>query len=73
MKRVLSAVLGYLKDWRNLLAHSVVGVAILLVALFLPVEPMYRVLVLVIVVLLNTLRMKVDKQRKTRLAEAAEE
>ncbi len=70
MKRVLSAILKYLKDWRNLLAHSVVGVGILLIALFLPVKPLYRLLILVAVVALNTLRMRLDAQRKERKLQA---
>lgn len=64
MKKILSAILLYLKDWRNLLAHSLVGVAILFIALLLPVKPIDRVFVLIAVVFLNTLRMRLDKRRK---------
>jgi len=70
MKRILSAILRYLKDWKNLLAHTLVGVAILLIALFLPVKPLYRLLILVAVVALNTLRMRMDAQRKAKKLQA---
>ena len=58
MKKVLSFIWAYVKDWKNLLAHSIVGVLILAVGLFLPVKPLYRVILLVVIIVLNTLRMK---------------
>ena len=58
MKKVLSFIWEYVKDWRNLLAHSIVGVLILAVGIFLPVKPLYRVILLVVIIVLNTLRMK---------------
>jgi hypothetical protein len=68
MKKLLSAIWSYLKDWKNLLAHSIIGILILVIALFLPVKPIYRLVVLVAVVLLNTLRMKLDKKAKAAKA-----
>ena len=43
MKKAFEAVINYLKDWKNLLAHAIVGVLILAVGLFLPVPPIYRI------------------------------
>jgi len=53
----------YLKDWKNLLAHSIIGVLILLVAFYLPVKPIFRVGVLVLVVAFNIVRMRLAKKK----------
>jgi len=54
----------YLKDWKNLLAHTVIGVLILCVAFFLPVKPIYRIIILILVVVFNIIRMKISKKLK---------
>ncbi len=36
MNRVFKGFHSYITDWKNLLTHSLVGVAILLIALFAP-------------------------------------
>lgn len=66
--KVLRWIWIYLKDWKNLLAHSIIGVSILLIALYLPVKPVYRIGILVLVIMFNTARMKIAK-RKTKLIE----
>ena len=58
MKNAFNAVVHYLKDWKNLLAHAIVGVLILAVGLFLPVPPIYRIAILLLVISLNILRMR---------------
>lgn len=64
MNKLARGILNYLKDWKNLLAHALIGVGILLVAFFLPVKPLYRVLILVAVVILNVTRMRLEKRKK---------
>jgi predicted branched-subunit amino acid permease len=64
--KVLRALAAYLKDWKNLLAHAVVGVIILLVALLLPVPWYVRVAILAAVVLLNVARMSLERRRAAR-------
>lgn len=61
--RILRALAAYLTDWKNLLAHSLVGVAILAIAWFLPVKPLYRIIILCAVVGLNILRMRLSGKR----------
>ena len=61
----LKAIWEYLKDWKNLLTHTIIGVGILLVALVMPVEPIYRILFLVLVVGFNIIRMRREKQRES--------
>ena len=63
MKNALKAVMNYLKDWKNLLAHAIVGVLILAVGLFLPVPPIYRIAILMLVISLNVLRMRMSAKK----------
>ena len=61
--KILNLIWLYLKDWKNLFAHSIIGFTILLVALYLPVKPVYRMLILILVVAFNILRMKLSKKK----------
>ncbi|MCE5214274.1 MAG: hypothetical protein LLF83_06095 [Methanobacterium sp.] len=58
MNRIVTGMKRYLTDWRNLLTHTIVGVIILLVALFAPVSPYLRITFVIAVVVFNLLRMK---------------
>ena len=69
--KALHALWNYLKDWKNLLTHSLIGVGILLVAFYLPVKPIYRILFFVAVVIFNVVRMKLEK-KKSHQAEVVE-
>lgn len=60
--KIFSLIWIYLKDWKNLLAHTIIGVLILLVAIYLPIKPIYRIIILVIVVAFNIVRMRLSKQ-----------
>jgi hypothetical protein len=64
--KVLRWIWNYLKDWKNLLAHAIVGVGLLMIALYLPVHPVFRILIMAVVVIFNTLRMKWAKKRKAQ-------
>jgi len=64
MMKVLKWLWSYLKDWKNLLAHTLIGVSILLVAFYLPVKPLYRILILIVVVAFNITRMNLEKRKK---------
>ena len=63
MKKIFKALLAYLKDWKNLLTHTIIGVSILLIALFMPVHPLLRVLFFVLVVAANIIRMRYQKKK----------
>ena len=65
--KFLKWIWRYLKDWKNLLTHSIIGVAILLVAIYLPVKPIYRIAILVMVVGFNIIRMSLEKKKKAKL------
>jgi hypothetical protein len=60
--KILKAVWAYLKDWRNLLTHGLIGVAIVVIALVIPVAPIYRIGILVLVVGFNLIRMNHAKR-----------
>jgi hypothetical protein len=62
--KALNGLWNYLKDWKNLLTHSLIGVGILLVAYYLPVRPMYRILFFVAVVIFNIVRMRFEKKKE---------
>ncbi len=64
IKKIGSGLWNYLKDWKNLLTHTLVGIALLLIALFLPVEPVFRFTILFLVVCFNMLRMKIEKKKE---------
>ncbi len=58
MNRIIKGLKAYLTDWKNLLTHSIVGVAILLIAFFAPVSPYIRIAFVGVVVTFNVIRMK---------------
>lgn len=62
--KILKFIWAYLKDWKNWLMHSIIGVLILLIAFYLPVKPIYRIIILVLVVTFNVIRMRLEKARK---------
>jgi len=63
MKKVFEAVWNYLKDWKNLLSHSIVGILILVVGLLLPISPVYRIGVLFLIIALNIFRMRLSGKK----------
>ncbi len=63
MKKVIEAVWNYLKDWKNLLSHAIVGVLIVVVGLTLPIEPVYRIGILFLIVALNIFRMRLTRKK----------
>lgn len=66
MNKGLNAIAAYLKDWKNLLTHSLIGVGLVALAAFLPVHPVFRILILIAVVAFNIARGRRDKARKAR-------
>jgi len=66
MKKVFEAVWNYLKDWKNLLSHTIVGVLILVVGLSLPILPVYRIGILLLIVALNIFRMRLSERKSQR-------
>ncbi len=58
MMRILTGIKTYLTDWKNLLMHGVVGVLIVIIALFAPISPYLRIGFVIVVIGFNVLRMK---------------
>ncbi len=58
MRWILNSVKSYLSDWKNLLMHSIVGILIVIIALFAPISPYLRLGFVILVVGFNVLRMR---------------
>ena len=69
--RLLRGLAAYLSDWKNLLSHALVGVALVALPLVLPLPLIGSLGVFVAIICLNLVRMSLDKRR--RLAKAAVE
>ena len=67
MKKIFVAVLNYLKDWKNLLSHTIVGVLLIVVGLALPIQPVYRIAILLLLVGLNILRKRLTEKKAAAL------
>ncbi len=61
---VIRGLVAYLSDWKNLLSHALVGVALVVLPLALPLPPAGRIGAFLAIILLNTLRMRLAKRRK---------
>jgi hypothetical protein len=66
MNRVLKGLKSYLTDWKNLLTHSIVGVVIVVIALFAPVSPYVRLAFVAVVVAFNVVRMRYTGNREIK-------
>ena len=73
VRKALGGVLAYLSDWRNWLSHGLVGVALIVVPLALPLPPAGRAAAFVGIVALNVLRMRLAKRREAKAAAAETE
>ena len=63
--KIINAIWSYLKDWKNLLVHALIGVAILLAAFVIPVKPIYRIIILLAAIGFNIIRMNHTKRFMT--------
>lgn len=64
MKKVFTSVWTYLKDWKNLLVHSLVGIGLLLLAIYLPVQIYLKIGIFILVIIFNVFRMKREHKKK---------
>jgi hypothetical protein len=58
MNRIVKGIKTYFTDWKNLLTHTLVGIVILLIALFAPVSPYLRIGFVLVVLGFNVVRMR---------------
>lgn len=63
LKTVAKAVKNYVTDWKNLLTHSLVGVAFVVLAVWAPIPLHGKITVLSVIVLFNAFRMKRNKKQ----------
>jgi hypothetical protein len=62
--KIIEALKTYLTDWKNLLAHGIVGVILLYCLLFAPIEWYWRIIILMLVIVFNIVRMRYSKNKK---------
>jgi uncharacterized membrane protein len=62
--KIMEALKIYLTDWKNLLAHGIVGVILLYCLLFAPIAWYWRIIILVLVIVFNIVRMRYSKNKK---------
>jgi hypothetical protein len=71
IRSALRGLGAYLSDWKNLLTHSLVGIALVVLPLALPLPALGRAGVFLAIVCLNLLRMRWDRRRKAVAAASA--
>jgi len=67
-KKAGKGLASYLTDWKNLLAHALLGCLLLLIAIIAPVPIWGKFLLIICLVTLNILRMRWSKARKVKKA-----
>ena len=64
MRRIIDGLKTDLTDWKNLLAHGIVGVLLLYCLLFAPIAWYWRAIILILDVAFNLIRMNYSKKNK---------
>ena len=62
--KILKWIWIYLKDWKNILTHTIIGLLILFTAFYLPIDIFYRIGILVLIVVFNIWRMRRERKRE---------
>ncbi|HJJ53666.1 MAG TPA: hypothetical protein O0X66_04090 [Methanocorpusculum sp.] len=65
-KKAGKGIAAYLTDWKNLLAHALLGCFLLLIAIIAPVPIWTKFVLIIVLVTLNILRMRWSKSRKAK-------
>ncbi len=68
-QKILGGILSYLKDWKNLLGHSLLGIILLVLAIWAPINIWIKLAGMACLIVFNVFRMH-RKARKTSLQEA---
>lgn len=61
LSKIAKGLKSYLTDWKNLLTHSLVGVALAVLAVWAPIPLHGKIAVLSCIVVFNVFRMKRKK------------
>ncbi|MDO9523183.1 MAG: hypothetical protein Q7J08_05660 [Methanocorpusculum sp.] len=65
-KKAGKGLAAYLTDWKNLLAHALLGCLLLLIAIIAPVPIWTKLVLIICLVTLNILRMRWSKARNAK-------
>lgn len=63
LKKAGKGIAAYLTDWKNLLAHALFGVVLLVIAIFAPVPLWVRLCLIACLVIGNVIRMRLAKKK----------
>jgi hypothetical protein len=72
LRRFAGALGAYLKDWRNLLGHALLGVVFLVLAIYAPVDVRIKLAVIAALVVFNVLRMRRGARKAAQAGEQVE-
>lgn len=63
MGKIINGIKAYVTDWKNLAVHAIVGIILAYCMFFAPLVWWVRMIIVLLVIGLNTLRMKLtDKE-----------
>ena len=60
MGKIIKAIKAYLTDWKNLVVHAIVGIVLVYCMFFSPIVWWLRMIIVLLVIGLNTLRMNLN-------------
>jgi Flp pilus assembly protein TadB len=67
-----SGIKAYLCNWRNLLTHGLLGVALLVAAIWAPINPWLKMVIIACLVCFNVWRMR-SRKAKQQVSKQADE
>ena len=65
LSRIWSGLKAYLTDWRNLLGHALLGVVLVVVAVWAPITLWVKLVIIAVLITFNVLRMRIKNQKKS--------
>lgn len=63
MKKILLALKEYLCDWHNLLGHALLGIGLLIFAIWVPIDIIWKLLLILVLVIFNVIRMRISNKK----------
>lgn len=71
IQKIWGGLKCYLKDWRNLLGHALLGIVLLVLAIWAPINIWIKLALMAYLIVFNIFRMR-RKARKTFLQDTTE-
>ena len=58
IKKIWGGLKGYLKDWRNLLGHALLGIVFVVLAIWVPINIWFKLAIIACLIAFNIFRMR---------------